>query len=191
MKIISPELNRIREEADAAEAEIAALCSGLDGSQLAWREAPNRWSVAENVAHLRKTIELCLPALDKAIADARQRGLLSNGPFEQGVMGRFFVWYVEPPPKIKLPAPRVLVPVSDMPVSEELPAFLTAQQLVLNRLANAEGIDLRRATFNSPFASFVRMDLLAVFSVFTAHERRHIAQMKAIRQKLDEKSRGA
>jgi hypothetical protein len=188
---MTPEIDRIREEADAAEAEIVALCSGLDDSQLAWREAPNRWSLAENVAHLRKTIELCLPALDKAIADARQRGLLSNGPFEQGIMGRFFVWYVEPPPKIKLPAPKVLVPVSDMPVSKELPAFLAAQQLVLNRLANAEGVDLRRATFKSPFASFVKMDLLALVSVFTAHERRHIVQMRRVRQKLDEMSKGA
>jgi len=44
------------------------------------------------------------------------------------------------------------------------------------RLDRANGLGLNRARFRSPFASFITMDMLAFFSVFTSHERRHIWQ---------------
>ena len=68
--------------------------------------------------------------------------------------------------------------------TESVQAFLGAQDTILQRLEAANGVDLRRASFQSPFASFVRMDLLALFSVWTAHERRHIEQMKKVRKNL-------
>src|SRR4051812_12855572 len=178
------QLERIKTEAAANRAVVMQLCAGLPDEKLTWREGPTRWSIAENLVHLVKTVELCTPALDKAIADARREGKLSEGPFEQGTMGKFFVWYVEPPPKIKLPAPKSLLPKFEGSGTESVQAFLSAQDAILQRLEAANGVDLRRASFKSPFASFVRMDLLALFSVWTAHERRHIHQMRQVRKNL-------
>lgn len=182
---LSPELAQIRLEAEKAAGEIATLSTGLSDEQLTWRERPNKWCIAEILEHLSLTVELCAPSLDRAIENARRNGWLSNGPFRLGPMGRFFVWYVEPPPVIKLPAPKSLVPGLKGRPQDALPEFIRSQEKVFERLEAANGLDLTRARFVSPFASFVRMDLLALFSVYTAHERRHLWQLKRLRESME------
>ena len=49
------------------------------------------------------------------------------------------------------------------------------------RLEQANGLDLSRARFQSPIAAYIKMNLLSFFYVFTAHERRHIAQADEVR----------
>lgn len=180
-------LERIRGEAEANEKRLQALVAELGETELAWRPQPKSWSIAEILIHLRLTNEACLPAVDRAIEEARRKGLLSEGPFRLGRMGRFFVWYVEPPPVIRLPAPKVLRPLLEGRASEALPQLLESRRAVLERMEGAAGIDLVRARFVSPFASFVKMDLLAMFSVFTAHERRHLWQGENVRKALEER----
>lgn len=178
------ELEQIRREIDLNTAEALRLCEGLDEAQLAWRPAPNKWSVAENLLHLTVTTAAVLPSTDHAIEVARQNGLYSRGPFSLGLMGRFFVWYVEPPPVIKLPAPKQLKPLLTGSATHVLPEFVASQRLMLERVERADGLDLVRTRFQSPFASFVRMNLLALFSVFTGHERRHLWQASTVLQAL-------
>ncbi len=181
---LCPELEALRQQTEAASDEARALCEGLSEQQLAWRPAPGRWCIAENLLHLERTVELVVPSLDAAIADARAKKLYSNGPFRLTAMGRFFVWYVEPPPAIRLPAPKVLRPLLEGPAMDVLPRFLRSQQAVLRRFEEANGLHLNRARFVSPFASFVRMDLLALFNVFVGHTRRHLWQAGNVRREL-------
>jgi len=179
-----PELEKLRQEAEAASAQARSLCEGLAEEQLGWREKPGRWSIAENLIHLETTTQVMLPNLDRAIDDARCRGLLSNGPFRLGLLGKFYLWYVEPPPPIRLPAPPMLRPLLEGPALEALPRFLRSQELMLERLERANGIDIARARFISPMASYIRMSLYALFAVFTAHERRHLWQAGNVRRQL-------
>ena len=171
------ELNDVLEQTLAIEADVNRVLSALPVEALSTRPSPRSWSISEILVHLRLTADQCLPALDAGIRDARSHNLLSNGPFELGLKGRFFLWYVEPPPKIKLPAPKVLAELPAMSPEEAVAAYRQGHQLVMQRLEAANGLDLVRATFRSPFASFITMDLLTVFRVFTAHERRHLWQM--------------
>ena len=184
MAALPPELERVRQEAAENEKRLVSLAEGLGDEDLAWRPMPGRWSIAEILIHLRLTNETCLPAIDHAIEDARQKELLARGPFRLGWMGRFFVWYVEPPPVIRLPAPAALRPLLEGPAGEALSRLLDSRRQVLARMEAASGIDLERARFVSPFASFVKMSLLAYFSVFTAHERRHLWQGENVRRAL-------
>ena len=108
----------------------------------------------------------------------------SDGPFRLGLIGKFYVWYVEPPPRLRLSAPKPLVPLLEGPASNALPRFLHSQELMKQRFENANGIDLRRTRIASPFASYIKMDLLTLFSVFTGHERRHIWQASNVRHLL-------
>ncbi|MDE3134945.1 MAG: DinB family protein [Acidobacteriota bacterium] len=187
MTTLPPELEKIRQEAAENERRLVALAKDLGEKQLDWRPEPGRWSIAEILIHLRLTNEACLPSLDHAIEDARRKKLLAEGPFRLGWMGRFFVWYVEPPPVIRLPSPAVLRPPVAEPAGEALPRLLDSRRHVLARLEAASGLDLERARFVSPFASFVKMSLLAIFSVFTAHERRHLWQGENVRRLLSER----
>jgi hypothetical protein len=184
-------LERIRQEAAENESRLRSLADGLGEEALARRPAPTQWSIAEIFVHLRLTNEACLPAVDRTIETARRKNLLSDGPFRLGLMGRFFLWYVEPPPVIRLPAPKVLVPLLAGPASEALPRLLDSRRQVLERMEAANGLDLVRARFASPFASFVKMNLLAFFSVFTAHERRHLWQGENVRRALGERKKNS
>jgi DinB superfamily len=181
---LAPELEKIGQETATVNAHAKALCEGLTEEQMAWRPQPGKWSIAENLVHLELTTRAVLPVVDKAIEGARQKKCYSDGPFPLGMMGRFFVWYAEPPPVLKLPAPKSIRPLLQGTAMNALPQFLRSQQLMLERLERANGIDLNRTRITSPFASFVRMSLLALFSVFTSHERRHIWQASNVRKQL-------
>lgn len=180
-----PELAKIRDEITAASEQASAVCAGLSDEQLAWRPRPNSWSIAECLKHLNLTTQVCLPALDNAIEAARAQGKYSDGPFSLSVMGRIFARYVEPPPLIRLPAPKVLRPLVTGSVAEVLPQFLRSQEVMLVCVERANGLDLNRVRYKSPFASFVRMDLLAFFHVFTGHERRHLWQAGNVRREIE------
>ena len=180
-----PQLEAIREEIGTINAQAVSICEGLGEDELAWRPQPGKWSIAENLIHLRRTTETFLPAIDHTIDQARRRNLRAAGPFRIGLMGRIFVWYTAPPPAMRLPAPPVLKPLLDGPAREALPRFLESQPWMLERLEAANGLDLGRARVTSPLASFVKMNLLAFFCVFTSHERRHLWQASNVRRELE------
>jgi len=108
--INEPELQRIARELDDATGRARVLCAGLDDEQLGWSARPGAWSIAEILRHLEITTEVFLPGLDEAEARARRRGRLAPGPHQLNAWGRLLVWYLEPPPPIRLPAPRPLRP---------------------------------------------------------------------------------
>jgi hypothetical protein len=179
-RIRDPQLLQIEAELFAGSARAEKLCSGLDESELAWRPSTRGWSVAECLEHLTVTTAVFLPGLDEAIERAQAKRQVSCGPYELGRWGRLLVWYVEPPPAIRLPAPRPLRPTLQGAVTEVLPRFLRSQNEILDRLPQLEGIDLARATYISPIARYIRMNLLAFLRVHTAHERRHLWQAERV-----------
>jgi hypothetical protein len=181
---LNPQLEQIRIEAEAVDRQAIELCNGLSESELAWRSDPGRWSIAENLQHLTQTTELYLPAIDQSVADARARNLLAPGPFSPGLFGRLFVWYLEPPPKLKSPAPKVIRPLLEGRATDVLPRFLESQQQMLQRLQSSSGLDLAAARVVSPLSSLVKMNLLAMFMVWTAHSRRHMWQATRVRHLL-------
>ena len=179
-----PQLEEIRQEVNDINQRAAELCAGLSEEELAWRPEPGRWSVAENLLHLRVVAQVFLPAIDQAIEEARRRNLYGQGPFDLGLMGRFYVWYVQPPVRIRLPSPEPLRPLLTGPATEALPQFLESQQWIVERIEAANGLDLNRTRITSPLASFVRMNLLAFFTVGNGHERRHLWQAENVRKQL-------
>jgi len=179
------ELEQIKQELGACDDEVRRLCEGLGPEELGWRPSPKSWSIAETLNHLRITTEVFAPAAERAIRVAREQGLFSQGPFPMGRMDRIFVWYVEPPPKIRLPAPKPLKPPLEESTAEAaLQEFLDSQDLMIRQVHSANGLDLCRARVVSPIASYVRMSLLAFFNVHTGHERRHLLQVSGLRDQL-------
>jgi hypothetical protein len=168
----------------AANADATALCNGLTGDQLAWRPHPTKWSIAENLIHLCTTTEVFLPAVDHAIRKSLDRGLQHPGPFHLGVYGRLLVWYVEPPPAVRLPAPKALRPKLPGSTERVLENFLGSQIEMMRRMEDANGLNLTVLRFPSPLASYVRMNLLEFFCVFNGHSRRHLWQAANVRRDI-------
>ena len=181
------ELERLRKEVEEINRQATALCDGLSEADLAWRPQPGRWSIAENLIHLRTVAEVFMPAVDAAIAGARAKNLCREGPFPLRLMGRLYCWYVEPPPKFRLPAPKILHPLLTGPATNALPLFLDSQKRWVESIEAANGLDLNRVRITSPLAKFVRMDLLTIFHVGTGHARRHLWQARQVRERLPAK----
>jgi len=178
------ELEKIRQEVEAIDTQVVALCEGLSEEDLAWRVEPGQWSIAEVLAHLQLTNQAILPSVDQAIEHARRRKLYSNGPFKLNMIGRLSLWLIEPPPRIKFPAPKSLRPLLKGPARDALPQFLESQRLVMQRVEASSGLDLVRARVVPPVYSFVRTNLLALFTLFTCHERCHLWQASNVRRHL-------
>ena len=178
------ELEKIRAELDAVNAEAQRLVAGLSEEQIAQRPQPGRWSLAEIFVHLNLTAQIYFPEIDRAIEEGRARGLTGEGPFKLDLVGKLFVNYLEPPYRMKTKAPAMIRPLLQGPAGEALPQFLRSQELVVKRLEAANGLDLGKVKFVSPLASVLKMNLLAPFAVLTSHQRRHLWQGWKVREEI-------
>jgi hypothetical protein len=165
----------------AIDAEAARLCAGLSSDELCWRPRPRRWSIAENLAHLRITADVFLPVVDIALATTRQLKLVSEGPFSLNMYGRLLKWRIESRPIIRMRSPALLLPRLGCSPDGELEHFLVAQAALRQRIAEAQGLNLTAFRFSSPVASYLRINLLEFFLAFNAHAQRHLRQAHRVR----------
>jgi hypothetical protein len=177
----STELARFGRELQAVRREAAELLDGLSDAQLGWNPEPGRWSVGENVAHLRTLNERYLQAIDSGIAAARARGHTGFGAYRPGIVGGFMVRFMEPPIKRRVKTPSVFVPEETRDWAAERAGYEATHQGIEERLHAAGGIDLNRARVVSPATKLLRLKLGDAFALLMAHERRHLWQIRQLR----------
>lgn len=177
---LTPEIDALRQQFEALSAEADALVTPLSDGQFAWQPSPDAWSVAQCVEHLNATARQYLPMLDEGIADAIRRGLYGAGPYAYNWVGRFLVYLVEPTTRFRAKAPKAFQPARGRPRHDVMAAFRAYQVQYVDRLRQANGLDLARARVPSPVAGWVRMPLGSGFAMMVAHERRHLAQARRV-----------
>ena len=178
---LSPELAGYQGQLAAVRADATELLGGLSEVQLNWRQTPERWSIAQNLTHLVVIGRLYLPQFDAAIQRAREKGWRKPGPFEYGALGNWVIAELEPPPRHRLRAPKMLKPQPVQPLEQVRDAFLALQGELEQRVHAANGIDLRRAKVATVFTSLLRLPLGQAFQALLAHERRHLWQARNVR----------
>ena len=177
---LTPDIEEFRRQYEQLSADADALAQRLTDEQFTWTPAPGLWSVAQCLDHLNATARVYLPALDEGIADAIRRGMYSAGPFSYNWLGRLFVHVLEPPPRFKSKAPKAFLPQPERSRQEILAAFRAYQVQFVDRLRQANGLDLARARVSSPVARWLRIPLGSAFALTAAHERRHLWQAKRV-----------
>ena len=188
-RVVQPwELHAASAAIDAAASE---LCAGLIEAQLSWSPGPGKWSIIQNLAHLRTTTEVFLPGVDDALAASSKRNLRSEGPYTLSLYGRVIVWHLEGPtlksrPFIRLKAPEAIWPSTLQSPAVELQSFLASQAALRQRMEAAAGLHLTALRFPSPLVSYFRVNLLEFFSAVNAHSRRHLRQGLRLRQALSQ-----
>jgi hypothetical protein len=173
---LAPDVDEYRIQFERLAGEADALVAPLTEVQFNWSPATGGWSVAECIDHLNVTARLYLPRIDEAIAEAIRRGLYGDGPYTHDLLGRLFVLSMEPPAKIKVKAPESFRPGARRARSEIMAAFRAYQVQFVDRLRQANGLDLRRAKVHSPASSWIKVSLNSGFALMLAHERRHLWQ---------------
>jgi hypothetical protein len=177
---LTPEIDDFRRQFERLADDADALVAPLSDTQFTWRPSPERWSIALCLDHLNVTARLYLPLLDEGIANAISKGLYGEGPFTYWWLARLFVRSLEPPPRFHMKAPAAFQPPPARTRHEIMAAFRAYQVQYVDRLRQANGLDLLRARVRSPAASWIVMPLGSGFAAMTAHERRHLSQARHV-----------
>jgi hypothetical protein len=177
---LAPEIEAFRKEFEQISADADAMVAPLNDPQLVWQPRPDSWSVAQCLDHLNVSARLYLPMLDEGIADAIRRGLYRPGPYAYSWVGRVIVHMFGPKTRVKVKTMQPFQPPPGRSRHEIMSAFKAYQVQYIDRLRQANGLDLARARVSSPLAKWIRMPLGSAFALMVAHERRHMAQAQRV-----------
>jgi len=81
---------------------------------------------------------------------------------------------------MKVKTPTVFQPGPDRSRHEIMAAFRAYQVQFIDRLRQANGLDLARARVTSPAWRWLRIPLGSAFALTAAHERRHLWQARQV-----------
>ena len=172
----------LEQQLDRSIEAARAVLDGLTLDQVNWRPAPDRWSIGECISHLNVSIRAALPALDRAIETARERGFTGAGTPRYGWFATWMVRAQEPPVKRRVKTFPVFQPVATRHDAARLhPEFRAVRDELRERLARAAGIDWGRARVVSPASRFFRLPFGAYVAFLLAHDRRHLWQAREVR----------
>ena len=183
---MTAELQVMLDQIDAIKRDGEAIASGLSDDRFNWRPASDSWSIAECLQHLNVGVTKTLPAFDRAIAEGRSNRQFAPGPFRYGWFSRMMVASMEPPPKFRMKAPR-LIRVSvggSYRGAVVLPEFAVVRDGLAERVRQADGLDLAHVKTISPVNRLLRLPLGAYFNFILAHDRRHLWQARNVRNRL-------
>jgi len=175
---LAPEIDQFRNQFEQLAAEADALTTSLSDEQFMWRPGPDSWSVAECLDHLNATARVYLPTLDEGISDAIRRGVYGEGPFKYNWLGRLSVRFSDLP--LRREASDEVQPAAGRTRREILSAFHAYQVQYIDRLRQANGVDLARARVRMSASGWLRIPLGSAFALMVVHSRRHLAQARRV-----------
>jgi len=175
------ELRDYYEQIENVEEDAQELTAPLNDTQFNWRPSPKQWSISECLAHLNVTAGLVLPVLAKEIERGRAAGMTGLGPFRHGFFSRWFVGFMDAPPKFRVKAPKIYLPPVGHLKEKVLPEFLATHRQMLELVTKANGLDLARIKVPSP-AGPLKMSLGQRIALLVAHDRRHLWQAWQVRK---------
>ena len=168
---------------ETTKREAAALAAELSDEQFNWRQTPGQWSIGQCLMHLANGTDATLPALDRAIAQARERGWAPpTGPVRYGWFTRMMVGSMEPPPRWRMKTNRIFYPPNETLRKDDVLRVLDdSRERVGQRTRQAAQVDFKRAIVVSPVSRLIRVPLGGYLAFLAAHDRRHLHQAREIR----------
>jgi len=137
------QLNAVVADLRSAERRLRALRMSGPPALLTRRPAPERWSVAECVAHLNLTSTAMLPLLRAGIEEARRLGRPTSARYRRDVIGWLLWKALVTPGRFRTKTIAALVPSGDQPIDALIAEFerLQAELAVCTRDATDLPID--------------------------------------------------
>ncbi|MBM3786552.1 MAG: DinB family protein [Acidobacteria bacterium] len=170
------ELEDLAKQTETLIAEWRALFDRHPEADLAKGPADGGWSAIDNLAHLSQTVRLYLPKIDAALAACAS--VRSDGPYQYNLLGRFFVWVLEPPVRMKVKAPPLFHPAAGLTPAGAMEEFAGLHRELVRRMERADGLDLGKVKVASPASDKMKISLGSAFASMNAHGRRHLWQAR-------------
>jgi len=172
-----------RAELEAALAEAHALVDGLSDEAMQRRPAGGGWSVGENLDHLTITARRMMKAMETGVEELRAGGRVAAGPYRAGILGRWFLWLLEPPVRRgRFKAPAEFHGEAGRPAHLVRGEFFNAHEELLHRLEEFAAWDQNARVVVSPFDARgkLRYSLGLSLLIIPAHMRRHLWQARRV-----------
>jgi len=176
----NPEIERLLFQVKVVQSDADGITYDLSDEQFNWRPSDRQWSVGQCFDHLNRTNRVFLSNLRESIARGRSQGLLDEGPFAYNWFSRWFLRLVDPSSPRKFKAPGKFVPPAHLNLKDVMPEFQSLHDQLNELLKEASGLDLVRNKVSSLFP-LLKFNLGMTFWIVTTHDRRHIAQARAVR----------
>jgi hypothetical protein len=164
----------IYEEIDSVRARLLAAVGPLTAEQLSFRPSPERWSVAEIVEHLSIT-EARLAGLLAALVEKLEASGAGGAAFEPVSLAQF----IERARGEQYQAPDEIRP-KGAPLADSLAALDNSRSTLAALRPRVERVDGKLARF--PHPAWGPLDLYQWLAFIGAHERRHLAQIEALKE---------
>jgi hypothetical protein len=175
------ELRDYYEQFENIKDDAQELTATLADAQFNWRPSPKRWSISECLAHLNVVDGLDVPLINEAMERARVVSVTGQPPFRYGFFSRWFVGFMDAPPRFKTRAPKVYLPSATHGKDAVVTEFLSIHDRLLELVSRANGLDLARVKFGGPAGPF-KLPLGQRFALLAAHDRRHLWQAWEVRK---------
>lgn len=182
VQVEDPFLAELLEQLDAVLLDARSLTESLTRTQINWRPAPGRWSIAQCIDHLTRSVRLYPEAIERMIREARARAAAGEGPYREGMLARWVITGMEPPPKMRVRTIRRAEPDEEYDPREVLAEFEAAYGRLRDLIVASDGVPLDHARMRSPFFRLARFTLRQALVVNLAHARRHLWQARQVRQ---------
>lgn len=175
-----PQLQALADEFHFATARLHALTRAVPAEKWPVRRDPDRWSVAECVAHLNLTGAAYDAILREAISRSPRPATPFTGRLRRDLWG-WLLWKSMPPPvRVRTKTIAAFIPESTAPMAQLVAEFEKWQEVQLTRLTEADGLRLNEIKVTSPFNAKLRYNLYSCFSILPAHQHRHLWQAEQV-----------
>lgn len=179
-QLTNPLLARLVEETEVVRLDARGLLAGLSAEQANWKPAPARWSVAQCLEHVTRSVNLYPAKVDAMLGEARTRMQRGQRAYRNGWIAGIIIATMDPPPRLRAPTASAASPPSSLDVHAVADAFDAAHAWLIDAMTRADGLSLRHARTGSPFAPRIRFTLEQVFRVNVPHARRHLWQAREV-----------
>jgi len=173
---------------DSAEARLEKLAESIPADRWPLRHDPERWSVAECVAHLNLTSAAYIPLIRAAIAEARQAraGGQKTTRYKRDPVGWFFSTMTGPVPSLgrfrfgRVKTTADFIPIRLDPQQTLLVDFKRHQLELTGMAREGDGLALDKVFITSPFGGRLRYNCYSAFVILPRHQERHLDQAERV-----------
>ena len=166
---------KIRLEILDSISRVKDLVAVTSDAALQKRPAEGAWSAAECLEHLSLSVENYVRRIRRTLETAKTRPPRKTESFS--LVGRLFLWRMEPPVRMKRRSPRSSRPETVLPTGKQLYArFDETHRALIALLEETDRFDRTALKMPSPLSKYLKISLLDAFALFAAHDRRHLWQ---------------
>lgn len=176
-------LQTVEAETGKVSEQARNLAAGLSETQLNWKPAPDRWSIAQCLDHLAVATEKFDPYFTAAISRGREKYPVSKAPVYQPTwLGGWLIKQLLPEATRKVPSPKIFRPDETAQIHGALEHFLKQHSEFLAFVKQAEGLDYNKTRLRSPVTPLMRYSLADAFVITAVHGQRHLIQARKVRE---------